>query len=301
MSELPIADYALLSDCRSAALVSRGGSIDWLCFPRFDGPSVFGRILDDAAGHWSIRPAAGTSFETSRRYVDNTLVLETTFTTTGGSVSLTDALAVGRNERGHALGAGAAGTVLRRLVGITGVVDMELVYAPRPEYALGAPALQATDGGVTARCGDDELALSSPVPLATDGFTASARFALSAGEIAVTESRLRDARGLVYRYRAADGLDGEEGTFLLCTFWLAQAQARAGALDAARSTFTAAAAFVNDVGLMSEEVDAETGELLGNFPQAFSHIGLVNAAWAIAEAERRERGRPHGGRAHVEL
>ena len=73
MSGLPIADYALLSDCHSAALVSRSGSIDWLCFPRFDGPSVFGRILDDAAGHWSIRPTDGTPFEATRRYLDDTL------------------------------------------------------------------------------------------------------------------------------------------------------------------------------------------------------------------------------------
>ncbi len=68
-----------------------------------------------------------------------------------------------------------------------------------------------------------------------------------------------------------------------------QAQALVGELDRAHATFAAAAAFVNDVGLLSEEVDAVTGELLGNFPQAFSHIGLVNAAWAIAEAERRGR------------
>ena len=66
-------------------------------------------------------------------------------------------------------------------------------------------------------------------------------------------------------------------------------QALAGDLDRARTTFEAAAAFVNDVGLLSEEVDVNTGELLGNFPQAFSHIGLVNAAWAIAEAERQGR------------
>ena len=54
MSNVPIADYALLSDCRSAALVSRAGSVDWLCFPRFDGPAVFARLLDNQAGHWSI-------------------------------------------------------------------------------------------------------------------------------------------------------------------------------------------------------------------------------------------------------
>nr|MBA2309807.1 glycoside hydrolase family 15 protein [Pseudonocardiales bacterium] len=106
--------------------------------------------------------------------------------------------------------------------------------------------------------------------------------------------RLTDDRGLVYRYRAAggngqdevDGLQGSEGTFLLCTFWLAQALAMSGQVDRARAVFERAVAYVNDVGLLAEEVDETTGELLGNFPQAFSHIGLVNAAWAIAETQR---------------
>jgi GH15 family glucan-1,4-alpha-glucosidase len=107
--------------------------------------------------------------------------------------------------------------------------------------------------------------------------------------IDATAERLTDERGLVYRYLAHDGLDGEEGTFLLCTFWLAQAQALAGELDKAKATFTTATGFCNDLGLLAEEVDSKTGELLGNFPQAFSHIGLVNAAWAISEAERNAR------------
>ena len=101
-----------------------------------------------------------------------------------------------------------------------------------------------------------------------------------------TEERLTDQRGLVYRYRSHDGLEGEEGTFLLCTFWLAQALAQAGQSVRARAVFERAAAFVNEVGLLAEEVDPVSGELLGNFPQAFSHIGLVNAAWAISESER---------------
>ena len=104
--------------------------------------------------------------------------------------------------------------------------------------------------------------------------------------INATAERLTDENGLVYRYLAHDGLEGEEGTFLLCTFWLAEALALAGEVGRARETFERAIVYVNDVGLLAEEVDAENGELLGNFPQAFSHIGLVNAAWAISQAER---------------
>jgi GH15 family glucan-1,4-alpha-glucosidase len=107
--------------------------------------------------------------------------------------------------------------------------------------------------------------------------------------IDATAARLTDDRGLVYRYRTeggVDGLAGEEGTFLLCTFWLAQALAMAGRVEQAREVFERAAAYVTDLGLLAEEVDPVTGELLGNVPQAFSHIGLVNAAWAIDQAER---------------
>jgi alpha,alpha-trehalase len=106
------------------------------------------------------------------------------------------------------------------------------------------------------------------------------------------EERLTDDRGQVYRYRTEDGVDGlagDEGAFLLCTFWLAEALALADQVDRARTVFERAAAFANDLGLLAEEVNAGTGELLGNFPQAFSHIGLVNAAWQISEAERRAR------------
>ena len=99
-------------------------------------------------------------------------------------------------------------------------------------------------------------------------------------------THLTDQNGLVYRYLSHDGLAGEEGTFLLCTFWLAQALALAGQIEPAKETFARAIAFVNDVSLLSEEVNPATQELLGNFPQAFSHIGLVNAAWAISQAEK---------------
>jgi GH15 family glucan-1,4-alpha-glucosidase len=603
MSSLPIGDYALLSDCRSAALVSRTGSVDWLCFPRFDGPSVFARLLDDDAGHFSIRV---TDAGASRRYLDRSMALETTFSGRDGRAVLVDALAIGRDERGHDIGADSPGVLLRELACTEGEVRVEVEYAPRPEYGIVHPLLTAIEGGLAARGGADRLTLSSPVGLELDGSTARATFTLRAGELArfalhrattsepppmlwsqdeigrrladtlaawrswsdlhqgyegpwrdlvhhsgrvlhaltyeptgaivaapttslpetvggernwdyrytwvrdasltmealwvaacpdeadrfftfltgaaanqlhrgidlqimfgvggerdltertlphlagwrdsrpvrvgngawdqrqldvygellgaaqrlvdqlgnldpttrrflvaaadtaaarwtdtdqgiwevrgqprhflysklmcwvaldraiamaevlgakdridawaatrdeiraailergwseaagaftqsfgsegldasnlmmaivgflpgddprmkatidATAARLTDSSGLVFRYLAADGLEGEEGTFLLCTFWLAHALALAGEVDRARATFERAIAAINDVGLLAEEVDPRTGEMIGNYPQAFSHIGLVNAAWAITEAEARE-------------
>jgi alpha,alpha-trehalase len=602
MSKLPIGDYALLSDCRSAALVSRAGSVDWLCFPRFDGPAVFARLLDDDAGHFSIRPPGQA--EVTRAYLDQTMALETRFQTATGAAVLVDAMAVGRNDRGHELGAGSPGVLLRRLTCTDGEVEVEVEYAPRPEYGLIHPLLEVVPGGLAARGGADRLLLSTPVDLQVDGATATARFTLRAGEsvgfalqhgrkwgpaltaweqediaarlddtmegwrswsamhqsyegpwrdlvhhsgrvlqaltfeptgaivaapttslpetvggernwdyrytwvrdasltmealwvaacpdeankffgfladaaasqlqrgvdlqimfgvggerdlterelphlrgwrgsrpvrvgngawdqrqldvygellsaaqrlvqqlgeldpvtrrflaaaadsaavrwkeqdqgiweirgaprdflysklmcwvaldraialadhleatdrvegwtaardeihaailergwsqtagaytqafgtddldasnlmLAITgflpgedprmkatidaiAERLTDERGLVYRYLAHDGLEGEEGTFLLCTFWLAQAQALAGEVTEARATFERAVAAINDVGLLAEEVAPGGAGMIGNYPQAFSHIGLVNAAWAITQAEQ---------------
>jgi GH15 family glucan-1,4-alpha-glucosidase len=603
MSTLPIAEYALLSDCRSAALVSRAGSVDWLCFPRFDGPAVFARLLDEDAGHLAVGvPGAAAT----RRYLDQTMALETTFRAPSGTAVLHDALAVGRNERGHELGAGSPGVLLRRLRCTDGEVEVAVEYAPRPEYGLVHPLIEPVEGGLAARGGADRLLLSTPAELRVDGATAGGRLTLRAGDwvcfalhhartwepaprvwsqeeittwlddtvagwrswsamhqsyegpwrelvhhsgrvlqaltfeptgaivaaattslpetvggqrnwdyrytwvrdasltmealwvaacpdeankffgflaaaaasqlhrgtdlqimfgvggehdlserelrhlggwrgsrpvrvgngaweqrqldvygellgaaerlveqlgeldaptrgflvaaadtaavrwtdkdqgiweirgaprhflysklmcwvaldraialadplgatdrvagwtaareeiraailergwseaagayaqafggddldasslmLAITgflpgddprmkatidaiATRLTDERGLVWRYRTADGLEGEEGTFLLCTFWLAQAQALTGEVGRARATFERAAAYANDVGLLAEEVDVGGAEMIGNYPQAFSHIGLVNAAWAITEAERRQ-------------
>ncbi|MEZ0234603.1 MAG: glycoside hydrolase family 15 protein [Actinomycetota bacterium] len=604
MSSTPIADHALLSDCHSAALVTTDGSIDWLCFPRFDSPSVFGRVLDAAAGHWSI--AALDEIERERRYLDGTMVLETTVRTATGVARLTDAMALGAEQDGHDLGLGAPGMVLRDIEVVEGEVTFEMVFAPRPEYGLIHPLLTVPDGGVFVRGGAHLLALSFPVKVEIDGATATSRVHLHKGErvstalhhqpledgpptierpdeiegrlagtvdawrrwssvhqayegpwsdlvyhsgrvlqalmyqptgaivaapttslpeqiggernwdyrfawvrdasftldalwvaacpdeahkffswmsgavasgldlgrdlqimfgvggehdlserelphlagwrdsrpvrvgngawsqrqldvygellgaahrlrsylgplddstkrflravadaaadrwesvdhgiwevrgeprhflysklmcwvaldraielaptigsgdrvpawtttrreireailregwseqagaftqsfgddhldasalvmpivgflpaddprvlatIDAIERRLTDEQGLVYRYRVQetdDGLEGEEGSFLLCTFWLAEALALADEGDRAAAVFERAAAHVNDVGLMSEEIDASSGELLGNFPQAFSHVGLINAAWAIARLE----------------
>jgi GH15 family glucan-1,4-alpha-glucosidase len=110
--------------------------------------------------------------------------------------------------------------------------------------------------------------------------------------ITAIQEGLTDDRGLVFRYLSSDGLPGEQGTFLLCTFWLSQALALADRAEEAREVFERAIQHVNDVGLLAEEVDPGTGELLGNFPQAFSHIGLINAAWSITEAEARSQSAP---------
>src|ERR1700757_3606560 len=120
----PIADYALLADCNSAALVARDGSIDWLCLPRYDSPSVFGRILDADAGHWSITPTE--PFTSERRYLPGTLVLETTFTTDSGVAKVTDALVFAEGQRGHDLGHDAPHELRRSVEGVSGTVDFRL-------------------------------------------------------------------------------------------------------------------------------------------------------------------------------
>jgi alpha,alpha-trehalase len=98
--------------------------------------------------------------------------------------------------------------------------------------------------------------------------------------------------GLVLRYRNqeglnADGLTGEESTFVICSFWLVSCLAQAGELERAEALFDQLAGYANDLGLLAEEIDTANGEQLGNFPQAFSHIGLITSAWQIDHARAR--------------
>ncbi len=182
MSSIPIADYALLSDRHSAALVTRDGSVDWLCLPRFDSPSVFGRILGDEAGHWSIGVTGAT--QVTRRYLDHTMVLETVFHSPTGTVAVTDAMAMGDGNRGHELGKGAPHLLLRRATCREGEVEVALEFVPRPEYGLVHPLFDAVDGGMAAFGGADVLVLSSPVALTVHQSGASGKVRLRSGESA---------------------------------------------------------------------------------------------------------------------
>src|SRR4051794_20492562 len=177
---VPIADYGMLADCASAALVSRAGSIDWLCLPRYDSPAIFARLLDPDAGHWSIRPAG--EFTAERRYLPGTLVIETTFTTPTGSVWLTDALAFAEGQRGHDIGLGAPHELLRRVQGVEGSVEMVMELAPRPEYGLVKPLFRQTEGGGRTFGGPNQVAVRAAVPVTVDGADMHAEFTVEAGE-----------------------------------------------------------------------------------------------------------------------
>ena len=176
----PIADYGLLSDCNSAALVGRDGSIDWLCLPRFDSPAVFARILDPAAGHWSIRPAG--AFTTERKYVDGSLVLETTFTTDTGVARLRDALVFAGGQRGHDLGVDSPHELSRFVEGVSGTVELVMELAPRPEYGLVRPLFRQTEGGGRTFGGPNQIVVSAGAPASVADATMSASFSVSEGE-----------------------------------------------------------------------------------------------------------------------
>ncbi len=179
---LPIASYGFLSDCSTAALVGADGSLDWLCLPRFDSPAVFARLLDPDGGHWSITPVGDCSV--SRRYLPGTLVLETTFATPGGTVRLLDALGLPPGQRGHDLGREAPHLVLRTVTAVEGQVELELVFAPRPEYGLVEPLMRATADGARTFGGPNAIALRAGVPTLVEGSTLRARFVVAEGATA---------------------------------------------------------------------------------------------------------------------
>ena len=172
MGHARIEDYALIGDCESAALVGRDGSIDWLCWPRFDSPACFAALLGDAQhGRWKIGCEART---TKRRYRPDTLILETEFETGTGAVTLVDFMPL----------RGTRSDLVRTLVGRRGRVAMEMELILRFDYGASVPWVTrfAHGNGIRAISGPDKVVLCAPVPLDNRDMRTRARFEVEAGQ-----------------------------------------------------------------------------------------------------------------------
>ena len=157
-SYLPIADYGAIGNLRTAVLISRAGSIDWACLPRFDSPSVFAALLDDRrGGHFRIAPAGGPSLG-EQRYLEDSNVLETRFESDGGRLVLTDFMPL-EGDLGGRGGSRAPAEIQRLLKVEGGRVRVELEWAPRLNYARGAPRIERMPDGLIASDGERRLYL----------------------------------------------------------------------------------------------------------------------------------------------
>jgi GH15 family glucan-1,4-alpha-glucosidase len=169
---LPIEDYAMIGDCHTAALVSKQGSIDWLCLPHFDSPACFAALLGSSEnGHWSITPTDPVR-SVRRRYREGTLILETEFETDKGSVTLTDFMTP-RKEMPE---------LVRLIVGTRGQVQLNLELVIRFDYGSVVPWVRRTDSGISAIAGPDMLSLRTEVPLRGENFKTVAAFTVNEGQ-----------------------------------------------------------------------------------------------------------------------
>jgi GH15 family glucan-1,4-alpha-glucosidase len=170
---LKIEDYALIGDCHSAALVGRDGSIDWLCWPRFDAPACFAALLGGREhGHWQIAPAG--TYTSKRKYRDDTLILETEFETPAGAATLVDFMPM-RGEHCN---------LVRIVKGVRGRVALQAEFILRFDYGASVPWVTKLEdgGGFRAIAGPDLAVLRSPVRLEAKDLTHVARFEVAAGE-----------------------------------------------------------------------------------------------------------------------
>jgi GH15 family glucan-1,4-alpha-glucosidase len=170
-----IEDYALLGDCETAALVSRDGSVDWLCWPRFDSGACFAALLGAPEhGRWRIAPA-DASARIRRRYRENTLILETEFDAADGAVTLIDFMPL----------RGFNSDLVRMVIGRRGRVTMNMELIIRFDYGSTVPwVTRLNDGSLRAIAGPDMLTLRTDVPLRGEGLTTVGEFAVGAGETA---------------------------------------------------------------------------------------------------------------------
>ena len=202
---LPIEDYALIGDNHTAALVGRDGSIDWLCAPRFDSPACFAALLGDRNnGRWLLAPAAPKKPAT-RRYVDDTLILETTFEADGGVVRVLDFMPP-RDQRCD---------VIRIVEGVRGRVDMRMELVIRFDYGRTVPWVRRLgEHSHRAIAGADALSLFTPVPVRGEDMRSVAEFSVAAGE--------RVPFNLIYHQSAVDSpdpIDAESALDSTRRFW----------------------------------------------------------------------------------
>jgi GH15 family glucan-1,4-alpha-glucosidase len=171
----PIEDYAMIGDCHTAALIDRGGSMDWLCLPRFDSPSMFGALLgDEHHGRWRLAPAAASATST-RAYLDDTFVLVTRWTTPEGEVEVTDLMPHGDRRA----------DVIRRVRGVSGTVAMHVDLRIRFDYADALPWIRQVpelqEHALVAIAGPDAVVVRGPKLTARD-HRHTADFLVAAGE-----------------------------------------------------------------------------------------------------------------------
>jgi GH15 family glucan-1,4-alpha-glucosidase len=168
----PIEDYALIGDTHTAALVSRAGSIDWLCLPRFDSPACFAALLgDERHGRWLLAPA-GQAREVRRRYIGDTLVLETEHRTDDGVVRVLDCMPPRQQDP----------DVTRVVEGVRGRVPMRMELTIRFDYGSIVPWVRNEGGALHAVGGPDSVWLRTPVPVHGENWTSVAEFTVAEGE-----------------------------------------------------------------------------------------------------------------------
>jgi GH15 family glucan-1,4-alpha-glucosidase len=197
-----IADYALIGDTRTAALIASNGSLDWCCFPRFDSPAVFCKLLDaEKGGSFRIGPV--NDYTSSRAYIDATNVLTTTFCVNGGEFRLTDFMPIQGNPQLRGSTHTHNGrTILRRIEGLSGECEVEIYFFPTFDFGRMPTQIELLSEKVFAHCGPASLLLQSPAKLQADSSGgAYGRVRIKAGEqldfyLHYTESDIKSNRML---------------------------------------------------------------------------------------------------------
>lgn len=205
---LPLERYGLVGNLETCALVGADGSIDWCPLPHLESTSVFARLLDaESGGHFAVRPAA--AFDSNQRYHERTNVLQTTFHTALGELSVVDFMPVvddvNNAEQADRIDSWSPGcTIYRKVTCERGQVDLEVMFAPRFDYARTKTTVEPAADGVRATSGEEALCLSSSLSYETsDSDIAHATRSLEAGE----------TEWFVLRYgtEVENGGDGESG------------------------------------------------------------------------------------------